>query len=82
MRMPLAVVPALLLLFLPLLGAVQPAQADVVYTEVLKGPASSRGASGQTLSQVYLNGKAMRREGQSGHDHVASDLHLGSHGQR
>lgn len=68
MRVSLVAVPALLLFCMPILGAIQPAQADVVYTEVIRGPASSRGANRMVMSQVYVNDKAMRREAQPAHD--------------
>lgn len=81
MRVSLVAVPALLLFCIPILGAIQPARADVVYTEVLRGPASSRGANRMVKSQVYVNGKAMRREAQPAHDSSPPDDLIPSSGQ-
>ncbi len=68
MRMSLAAMSALLVLAVSLLSWAQPARADVVYTEVLKGPRGADGSGPPVESQVYLNGKALRREAQSAQD--------------
>jgi hypothetical protein len=65
MRKPIAAGPAVMLLFICLLTWVQPAQADVVYTEVLKGPKQAKATEPPVKSQIYLNHQASRREVQS-----------------
>jgi hypothetical protein len=64
MRVSQAALSALLLLSIPLLMLTPPARADVVYTEVLKGANGAKGSNAPLKSQVYVNGKALRREAQ------------------
>lgn len=78
MRRPLAAALAAVLLSIFLMAWIQPASADVVYTEVLKGPRQAKTPEPPVKSQVYLNDKALRREVQSTHDTAPPDEYFSS----
>jgi hypothetical protein len=78
MRKLFAAIPAAIFLSIYLLTWVQPAGADVVYTEVLKGPRQAKGGDSPVKSQVYLNGRALRREVQSDFDNAPPDEYFSS----
>lgn len=78
MRKPLAAISAVIVLSIYLLTWVQPAQADVVYTEILKGPRQAKATETPIKSQVYLNEKALRRELQGDSDPAPPDEYFSS----
>ncbi len=65
MRVSQAALSALLLLSIPLIVTTPPTQADVVYTEVLTGARGTNNPDVPVKNQVYVNGKALRREAES-----------------
>jgi hypothetical protein len=82
MRVSQAALSALLLLSIPLLMLTPPAQADVVYTEVLKGAGGAKSSNAPVKSQVYVNGKALRRETQSAQNANPPDAYFPSSAAR
>jgi hypothetical protein len=78
MRKLFAAILAVTFFSISLLTCVQPAGADVVYTEVLRGPRRAKATEPPVKSQVYLNHKAMRRELQSEFDSAPPDEYFSS----